>query len=269
MHTSRELSSTDFQYWSIEEPIHCQVGLTAFCPDYQSSDRIGVVSPYLEDGILHTGYALLALTTAFYDRWRAQTDVFFDYPHHFAFLDVTTAGVATHDQRLLLPLEALGSPWGGLDVWPDSNWILTSGDPMGMLKKVFDWQISRLFWPHGFLPARTADSLPVHVWRLLRTRLQTVYYYNTPRPTHEIRTTPTVETIVQRSIARLPAESGTAVSARLRSNSSADVYSYTERYQHVSVDAFLTDMAFCFPEDVEVQARSAQVAAPSRKTVSS
>ena len=268
MHTSRELSATDFQYWSIEEPIHRQVGLTTFCPDYQGSDRIGVVSPYLEDGILHTGYALLALTTAFYDRWRAQTDTFFDYPHHFAFLDVTTAGVATHDQRLPLPLEALGSPWGGLDVWPDSNWILTSGDPMGMVKKVFDWQISRLFWPYGFVPVRTADPLPVHVWRLLRTRLQTVYYYNTPRPTHELRTTPTVETIVQRSIARLPPESGTAVSARQRSNS-ADVYPYTERYQRVSVDAFLTDMAFCFPEDVEVQARSAQVAAPSRKTVSS
>ena len=272
MHTSRELSSTDFQYWCIEEPASRQTGLAVFCPDYQASDRIGIVSPHLEDGIIHTGYALLALTTAFYDCWRAQTDTFFDYPHHFAFLDVTAAGVALHDQRLPLPLQDLGSPWGGLDVWPDSNWILTSGDATGMLKKVFDWQISRLFWPNGLVPTRTAEQLPVHVWRLLHTRLQTVYYYNTPHPTHEIRATQTVETIVQRSIARLPEESHPAVSARQMDDAignSANAYPYTERYQRVSVDAFLTDMAFCFPEDVEAQAHSAQVAALSRKTVSS
>jgi hypothetical protein len=268
MHTSHELNATDFQYWCIEDLANRQAGLAAFCPDYQGSDRIGVVSPHLEDGILYTGYALLALTTAFSDRWRAQTDTFFDYPHHFAFLDVTRQGVALGDQRLPLPLEELGRPWGGLDVWPDSNWILTSGHPMGMLKKVFDWQISRLFWPYGFVPARTADPLPVHVWRLLRTRLQTVYYYNTPHPTHEIRATRIVETIVQRSIARLPVESSAPVSAR-QSGNSADTYSYAERYQRVSVDTFLTDMAYCFPEDVEAQARSTQVAAPSRKTVSS
>jgi hypothetical protein len=272
MHTSRELSSTDFQYGCLEESTLRQAGFAAFCPDYQVRDRVGIVSPYLEDGILHTGYALLALTTAFYDRLRAQSDTFFDYPHHFAFLDATAAGVALHDQRLALPLEALGSPWGGLDVWPDSNWILTAGDVTGMLKKVFDWQISRLFWPNGFVSARTADQLPVHVWRLLRTRLQTVYYYNTPHPTHEIRATQIVETIVQRSIARLPQESHRTVLARQLANATgnpADVYPYTERYQHVSVDAFQTDMAFCFPEDVEDEARAAQVAALSRITVSS
>ena len=272
MHTSRELSATDFQYWYRQESAHRQAEFAAFCPDYQISDRVGIVSPYLEDGILHTGYALLALTTAFYDCLRARTDTFFDYPHHFAFLDVTSAGVALHDQRLPMPLQALGSPWGGLDVWPESNWILTAGDATGMLKKVFDWQISRLFWPHGFVPGRTAEPLPVHVWRLLRIRLQTVYYYNSPRPTHEVRATQTVETIVQRSIARLPAESHATVSVRQLADTTgnpADAYPYTERYQRVSVDAFLTDMAFCFPEDVEAQAHSAQVAALSRKTVSS
>jgi hypothetical protein len=74
------------------------------------------VAPYLEEGVLQTGYALLALTTAFYDVLRARTAEFFDYPHHFALLDVNDAGVRTRAGRLPLPQAALGSPWGALDV---------------------------------------------------------------------------------------------------------------------------------------------------------
>jgi len=135
------------------------------------------VSPCLADGIRYTGYALLALTTAFYDLLRARAVDFFDYPHHFAFLDINHAGVRTHAGRLVLDHAAIGSPWGGLDVWPGSNWIVGPGSASGMLKKVFDWQISCLFWPEDLCTGSDEPRFPSYIRRLLSTQLKTVYYY--------------------------------------------------------------------------------------------
>ena len=88
---------------NLAKTVSTRVDFETFCPDYHELDRTGVISPHLEDGILHAGYALLALTTAFYDIWRARTDDFFIYPQHFAILDITKEGVNTGCGRL--PLE--------------------------------------------------------------------------------------------------------------------------------------------------------------------
>jgi hypothetical protein len=130
------------------------------------------------------------LTTAFYDVLRQQSPTFYDYPHHFAFLDVNDDGVSTAGRRVQLDLAAVGSPWGALDVWPESNWIVASGTVDGMLKKVFDWQINHLFWPEAFMPGPRAAALPDYVRKLLAARLKTVYYYNTACPTLELRVSP-------------------------------------------------------------------------------
>lgn len=249
MHTSRILRSNDFQYDVIAEPTQSENDFATFCPHYQVWNRIGVISPHLEDGIVHTGYALLALTTAFYDMLRAQTESFFDYPHHFAFFDATETGVATRHQRVILDTATLGNPWGALDVWPDSNWILAPGTVTGMLRKIFEWQISCLFWPYGFVPEETSDKLPLHVWRLLHTRLHTVYYYNSPHPTHTIRATQTVEDVVKRSLDRLPDEVQPLEVNRAPVDSTthlAHKHIYNEHYQRVNQDTFLDTMAVCF-----------------------
>ena len=78
MHTSQALRSSHFEYQRPESGN--RVAFSAFCADYHAQDRVGVVSPQLEDGILHTAYALLALTTAFYDVQRASGSDFFIYP---------------------------------------------------------------------------------------------------------------------------------------------------------------------------------------------
>ena len=84
MHTSQALRSTHFEY---QRPgPGGRVAFSAFCANYHDQDRVGVVSPQLEDGILHTAYALLALTTAFYDVQRASGGDFFIYPQHFAII---------------------------------------------------------------------------------------------------------------------------------------------------------------------------------------
>ncbi|MGQ4809239.1 hypothetical protein NKDENANG_02654 [Candidatus Entotheonellaceae bacterium PAL068K] len=252
MHTSTVLRSGDFQYWLVDDQgPSTQVDFAAFCPHYHEQDRIGVVAPRLDTGVRHTGYALLALTTSFYDVLRQRTSDFFDYPHHFAFLDVDQAGVSMPGTRAQRDLEELGGPWSALDVWPDSNWILASGTVAGMLKKVFDWQINRLLWPEGFMPSPGAAAFPDYMRKILRTRLKTVYYYNTAQPTIEIRVTPAVAALLQRSLARLPQVPG---ATRMATGSpdtprpqDANVSS-VRRYRQVRVPDFLTAMQPCFVE---------------------
>lgn len=72
MHTSARLSASDFTFWRQTANGDQQIDFATFSPDYHPQDRIGVISLTLEDGVLHTSYALLAFTTAFYDCLRAR-----------------------------------------------------------------------------------------------------------------------------------------------------------------------------------------------------
>ncbi len=252
MHTSHLLQSGDFQYWHREQDALAQVDFDACFPDYHSMDRIGVVSPYLEDGARHVAYALLAATTRFYDGLRARGGEFFDYPHHFAFCDVTAEDVATQHGRLRIDQDKdeWGGPWSGLDVWPKSQWIPASGRVESMLQGVFDRQINCLFWPEHSMPATGIEPFPVYVKPLLEARLKTVYYYHAAHPDVEIHVTQTVEDLVrEKSFSRLPESVRDAVLAQ-RDGALASFaesrFPYVERYRRVSVDAFLADMSPCF-----------------------
>ena len=268
MHTSQALRSSHFEYRCTEAS--GRVAFSSFCADYHEQDRVGVVSPHLEDGILHTGYALLALTTAFYDVQRAGGGDFFIYPQHFAIIGqgpptasptrtetgrADQVGIATGAGCLDLTLDeaGIGGAWAWLDVWPASNWLTAPPTPTAMLKRVFDFHINRLFWPQDFTPKRpqaretesgeTAErSLPDYARRILRTRLKSVYYYNTSAPTVEIcADRPAVE-IVQASLARLPA----AVQRTLAQDAHPARPQGHEPYRQVGVDDFLEDMEACF-----------------------
>ncbi len=247
MHTSKLLRASDFQYWRLAEEGRISVDFRTFCPDYHELDRVGVISPCLEDGILYTGDALLALTTAFYDVLRSRTTDFFDYPQHFAFIGASEATVHTRGERL--PLDRAGTSWGNLDVWPNSKWIPTPRSLTEMLKKVFDFQINRLFLPQNFKPGPDESPLPAYARKMLGTRLKAVYYYNTPIPNVEIRASQQVADLVQKSIAQLPnAESAAEHQAQGHKAEYAAPSSFpsVERYRQVSVDDFLEDMASCF-----------------------
>jgi len=244
MHTSSALRSSHFQYRRIDAGAPTHVGFGVFCADYHELDRVGVVSPRLEDGILHTGYALLALTTAFFDAQRARGGDFFVYPQHFAVIGADESGVATRVGRLDLTLDdaGIGSAWGWLDVWPNSNWIPAPAAPAAMLGKVFDFQINRLFWPQNFMSIDKPleDLLPAYARRILESRLKSVYYYNSPVPTVEISGAHPAVKIVRESIARLPA----AVRNSLRPHA----LRRSETFRQVSADAFLHDMQRCFAD---------------------
>ena len=268
MHTSQALRSSHFEYRCTEAS--GRVAFSSFCADYHEQDRVGVVSPHLEDGILHTGYALLALTTAFYDVQRAGGGDFFIYPQHFAIIGqgpptasparaetgrADQVGIATGAGCLDLTLDeaGIGGAWAWLDVWPKSNWLTAPAAPTAMLKKVFDFHINRLFWPQDFTPNRpqaretesgeTAErSLPDYARRMLRTRLKSVYYYNTSAPTVEICAAPPAVEIVQTSIERLPPP----VQQTLAQDAQPARPLGHESYRQVDVDDFLADMEACF-----------------------
>ena len=243
MHTSKLLTAQDFQHWKLDSNRRVRADFGAFCPDYHELDRLGVVCPRIEDGVLHTGYALLGLTTSFYDVLRGRGSDFFDYPRHFAFIDVNAEGVHTRGGRQPMEHGVMGAPWSNLDVWPESQWIPASGTATGMLEKVFSFQINRLFWPEGFAPEADEIPLPTRVRRLLLARLKTVYYYNPTAPNVEIHVVQKVEDIVQGSIAQLPQTGGATLE---RAPSSTDEFPYVEAHRQLGVDEFLGDVASCF-----------------------
>ncbi|MCY3707774.1 MAG: hypothetical protein OXG26_02690 [Caldilineaceae bacterium] len=261
MHTSQQLRSSHFEYRRPDAG--GRVAFSAFCAEYHDQDRVGVVSPRLEDGILHTSYALLAITTSFYDVQRASRSDFFIYPQHFAIIGQassgnsgkrTETGIATGAGSLDLSLDeaGIGSAWAWLDVWPASNWHTAPQIPAAMLKKVFDLHVNRLFWPQDFMPPRRQEEdtenedqpLPDYARRILRTRLKSVYYYNTSAPTVEINAAQPAVDIVQFSLERLPE----AVRQTLEKEAQPVHSMGYESYRQVSVEDFIEDMEVCFTD---------------------
>ncbi len=265
MHTSQQLRSSHFEY---RRPgAGGRVAFSAFCAEYHDQDRVGVVSPRLEDGILHTAYALLAITTSFYDAQRASGSDFFIYPQHLAVIGegplnasgtdrepglADQIGIATAAGSLNLSLDeaGIGGAWAWLDVWPASNWHTAPAAPTAMLKKVFDLHVNRLFWPQDFTHQRRQEQdtenedhpLPDYARRILSTRLKSVYYYNSPAPTVEICAAQPAVNVVQTSLERLPEP----VKKTLAQESSPPRPPARESYRQVTVDDFLKDMEACF-----------------------
>lgn len=237
MHTSTRLCAADFQVWRHGATGTHLADFAAFCPEYHELDRVGVVSPTLEAGVHHTSYALLALTTAFYDSLRTRSTDFFDYPQHFAFVGAADGHICTDNGPLPLDTPKLWDAWSWLDVWPANKWVPTPPTATAMIQRVFDYQINRLFWPFGLQPGPEEPALPSYVWQMLRTRLKTVYCYGTAQlhciqqqnEQIEIGSSTGADAIVQESFARFPPMVGQIVT-----------YPGTHQcFEHVDVDGFL------------------------------
>ena len=213
-------------------------------------DRVGVVSPCLEDGVLRASYGLLALTTAFYDAHRARSLDFFAYPQHFAFVGQCEHKVQTQQGLQSTERTGLWDAWGWLDVWPDSKWVTAPATASAMLRGVFDHQINRLFWPHDLKPDHNEDILPAYAFRMLQTDLKMVVYYGLPitntvseNDMIGVQASSSVFDIVTESLMRLPLNpSNDTIQTRKAQ------LSQIEWYQPVKVDDFLTSMSQCFEE---------------------
>ena len=248
MHTSSRLTSSDFGYRSMAADGVRELEFGDFAPGYHVLDRVGIVSPGIGDGIRHSGCAILALTTAFYDGLRSRQDAFFDYPQHFAFIDVNEDGALSGGGRLAPAV--IGDAWGNLDVWPDNKWVHSPGSAAGMLKRVFDHQINRLFWPEGFGGDGAGPHLPAYARRMLETTLKSVLYYRPTEADLLIEVTTTATDLIDDSIQRLSHERRSEGHAPLETvGNRDDGFVYAEGYRRVAVEAFLDEMEGCFVSD--------------------
>ncbi len=188
MHTSKILKADHFQYHYLD-PDGGQTSAVSFqtvCPDYHILDRLGIVSIPFETGLRNTGLAVLAWTTAFYDAMRAANpDGFFDYPQHYLFYTVDDEGIVTETEPGTLNDEAMRG-WSHLDVWPDCKRVACPNSIVGLVEKLFDYEINRLLWPRSLSAVEVEATLPDHARRMLQTRMKDIYLYDSDSPTLEI-----------------------------------------------------------------------------------
>ena len=122
MHTSTLLTAEDFEHWQHTDADPLRVEFSEFCPSYADTDRVAVVSPHIEDGMVHAPLALLSMTTAFYDVQRSRGEEFFDYPRHFALVGGADGRLCTRSDQEPPDADTIGAGWGNLDVWPETQW---------------------------------------------------------------------------------------------------------------------------------------------------
>ena len=214
-------------------------------PDYHPQDRLGLVSPRLEDGVFGSAAAVLGLATGFYDRLRSKGGGFFDYPLHHVFIGGREARVRTRWGDLDLTIGEMGSAWGWLDVWPETNWHLRPATPAGMLEAVFRHQVNRVYWPASFMPGEVDAPLSGYARKLLTGRLKSVWYYDCEDGNLEVRASGPAADVIRESLDRLPRRGAkTACEPRNASGSSI-----VNRFNAVEPQAFLEDMSVCFRDD--------------------
>ena len=72
MHTSSILKAEDFEFWGYSDEGPVQMEFPRLCPGYAETDRVAIVSPWFEDGVVNVPLAILSMATAFYDVQRAR-----------------------------------------------------------------------------------------------------------------------------------------------------------------------------------------------------
>lgn len=183
MHTSKILRANHFEYRCVSGGESSPVDFETLFPDYNTLDRLGIVSVPFEGGLRHTGLAVLAWTTAFYDAMRAtHPDGFFNYPQHYLFYMVGDHGIVAENE---VTDEAMKG-WSHLDVWPECKRVASPSSISGIVENIFTYEINRLLWPCSLTAAEDNGILPDHMKRMLRTRMKAIYLYGSDSPTLEI-----------------------------------------------------------------------------------
>lgn len=244
MHTSERITQSDFFYRRRQDSKSEVLSFSEAYPDYHPQDRVGLVSPRLEDGVFGLAGAVLGLATGFYDCLRSQGGEFFNYPQHHVFIGGRDACVHTRSGDRNLSIPEMGSAWGWLDVWPETNWHLCPATPAGMLEAAFRLQVNRLFWPASFIPEMAYRPLSHYAYKLLRGRLKSVWYYGCEDGNLEVRASGAAADVIRESLERLP-------SGCTESNNEMDKASRpwtVNRFRSVEPEVFLKDMSVCFTD---------------------
>ena len=244
MHTSARITQSDFVYRRRQDSKSEVLSFSEAYPDYHPLDRVGLVSPRLEDGVFGLAAAVLGLATGFYDCLRSKGDEFFNYPQHHAFIGGRESRVHTRNGDKDLSIPEMGSAWGWLDVWPETNWHLCPATPEDMLEAVFRHQVNRVFWPASFMPGEVDNPLSHYAYKLLSGRLKSVWYYDCEDGNLEVLASGSAADVIRESLERLPRGG-----AETYHEAEATSRSWIEnRFKLVEPQAFLEDMSACFSD---------------------
>ncbi len=251
MHTSERITQSDFVYRRQQDSKSEVLSFSEAYPDYHPQDRVGLISPRFEDGLFGLAGAVLGLATGFYDCLRSKGGEFFNYPQHHVFIGgrdvigVRDARVHTRNGDRDLTNQEMGSAWGWLDVWPETNWHLCPATPAGMLEAAFRHQVNRLFWPASFMPGTVDKPLPHYAYRLLLGRMKSVWYYDCEDGSLEVRASGSAADVIRESLERLPLGARAADPAL---NPPSRPW-FEHSFKPVEPEAFLEDMSACFKDE--------------------
>ncbi|MCB6182048.1 hypothetical protein LIN78_00565 [Leeia sp. TBRC 13508] len=231
MHTTKTITLADFVFYKDKQP----TSIAALLPDFQVSDRIGVVVKQ-PAGALGVASLLLAASTVFYDEYRSrlgnEPDKLRLYPDYYVFHAGECRG--NHAQ---------------LDIWPPHKEVIVANDPEQILEAINDRGITRLL---------VEDSPTGHATFLRETlcsadhRIKTVLAYrregNTPNANLRCGHSQVVENYIQKMLtdSQVACELSNALTEQQQSARQAlqqDGF-YTEHYREISLDDALGMMSF-------------------------
>tara|TARA_B100000029_G_scaffold482413_1_gene532387 strand:+ start:31547 stop:32350 length:804 start_codon:yes stop_codon:yes gene_type:complete len=242
LHTSTRIFQSDFTYRRVSGVDN--LPFEEVFPDYHPQDRVGLVSPRLENGLLGASVALLALTTGFYDNLRTKSKKFFDYPQHFMFVGGTGTSVFTEQSDFFPSVEECAKVWGWLDIWPETNWHVIQATPFRMLEAIYRQQINRIIWPSSFLLENVETQMPFYANDLLHSRLKSVWYYDSSQADIEICGSEVVMDVIRESLDVLPGKNY----AEKPKKEAILEKCIINKFKTVKPDVFLKDMAVCFTD---------------------
>lgn len=244
MHTSERITQADFAYRRRQDSKSEVLSFSDAYPDYHPQDRVGLVSPRLEDGVFGLAGAVLGLATGFYDCLRSKGGEFFNYPQHHVFIGGRAGRVHTRNGDRDLSIPEMGSAWGWLDVWPETNWHLCPATPVRMLEAVFRHQVNRVYWPVSFMPGDVHQPLSHYAYKLLRGRLKSVWYYGCEVGNLEVRASGAAADVIRESLERLPRGGAKSYNEVDKAARPCNV----NQFKAVEPQAFLEDMSICFTD---------------------
>lgn len=152
MHTAEELTTSSFDYRVAGK----SVSRNEVMPDSTLDTRVGIVMGAPTEGI-DAGNFVLSCVTAFYDRLRAVSDDFFEYPDYYTFQCTSEPA----DYRML-------------DIYPSHKNVPVDPDREELARTIADRAIDVLLVPHT-----TTDSSPITdiTRRSLERRIDGCYQY--------------------------------------------------------------------------------------------
>lgn len=152
MHTAEELTTSSFDHRVAGKPVSRSEVMPAITLD----TRVGIVMGAPTEGI-DAGNFILSCVTAFYDRLRAVSADFFEYPDYYTFQCTTEPA----DYRML-------------DIYPDHKNVPVEPDMETLARAITDRAIDVLLVPHTTTDSSTIADI---TRRSLERRIDGCYQY--------------------------------------------------------------------------------------------